>query len=121
MQVYGKGWGGPSQVIVVEAGLASMSFRYHIPQAGNTAGSIQWGFDLLDDQGEWINFSTVRSPVTSLADAESQWLEARLDGEIPQTINGKQVRQARLIVLVSSTEPVEVYVDDFKFYSMAKP
>ncbi|TNJ67839.1 DUF4838 domain-containing protein [Paenibacillus hemerocallicola] len=121
MQVYGKGWGGPSQVIVVEPGLASMSFRYHIPQAGNTAGSIQWGFDLLDDQGEWINFSTVRSPVTSLADAESQWLEARLDGEIPQTINGKQVRQARLIVLVSSTEPVEVYVDDFKFYSMAKP
>lgn len=121
MQVYGKGWGGPSQVITVEPGLASMSFRYHIPQFGNTAGSIQWGFDLLDDHGEWINFSTVRSPVTSLADAESQWLEARLDGEIPQTINGKQVRQARLIVLVSSTEPVDVFVDDFKFYSMAKP
>lgn len=121
MQVYGKGWGGPSQVITVEPGLASMSFRYHIPQGGNTDGSIQWGFDLLDDQGEWINFSTVRSPVTSLADAEAQWLEARLDGEIPQVISGKQVRQARLIVLVSSNEPVEVYVDDVEFYSIAKP
>ncbi|WP_158606427.1 DUF4838 domain-containing protein [Paenibacillus ginsengarvi] len=121
MQVYGKGWGGPSQVIAVEPGLVSLSFRYHIPQGGNTAGSIQWGFDLLDDQGEWINFSTVRSPVTSLADAESEWLEARLDGEIPQIISGKQVRQARLIVLVSTTEPVEVYLDDVKFYSVAKP
>ncbi|MBD2861206.1 DUF4838 domain-containing protein [Paenibacillus oceani] len=120
MEVYGKGWGGPSQVIAVEPGLASMSFRYHIPQGGNTAGSIQWGFDLLDDQGEWINFSTVRSPVTSIADAESQWLEARLDGEIPQILSGKQVRQARLIVLVSSIEPVEVYIDDVKFYSVAK-
>jgi hypothetical protein len=120
MEVYGKGWGGPSQVIAVEPGLASMSFRYHIPQGGNTAGSIQWGFDLLDDQGEWINFSTVRSPVTSLAGAESQWLEARLDGEIPQILSGKQVRQVRLIVLVSSIEPVEVYIDDVKFYSVAK-
>ncbi|MDF2713583.1 MAG: hypothetical protein K0R28_508 [Paenibacillus sp.] len=121
MHVYGKGWGGPSQVVSVETGLASMSFRYHIPQGGNTAGIIQWGFDLLDEQGEWINFSTVRSPVTSLAEAEDQWLEARLDGEIPLEIKGKQVRQARLIVLVSSNEPVEVYIDDVEFYSIAKP
>ncbi|MFB9753376.1 hypothetical protein ACFFNY_17565 [Paenibacillus hodogayensis] len=117
MQVYGKGWGGPTQVVDVQPGFANMKFRYHIPTGGNTAVSMQWGFDLLDAQGNWIGNSTVRSPVTRLADAEGVWLTAELSGEIPQTVRGVQVKKVRLLLLVDSVAPVEVYIDDVEFYN----
>jgi hypothetical protein len=119
MLVYGKGWGGPSQVISVEPGLASFSFRYLIPTGGNTATSMQWGYDLLDEQGNWLNFSTVRSPVTSLENAEGVWLEAKLTGEIPSMVKGIPVSKVRLNFLIESGQPIEVYIDDVKFFNAA--
>jgi hypothetical protein len=119
MMVYGKGWGGPSQVIDVQPGLVDFSFHYHMPAGGNTSASMQWGFDLLDDQGNWLNFSTVRSPVTALEDAEGVWLEARLTGEIPATVNGIAVSKVRLNFLVESAQPIELYIDDVQFYNAA--
>ncbi|MBP1996122.1 DUF4838 domain-containing protein [Paenibacillus eucommiae] len=120
MKVYGEGWGGPSQVIDVEPGLFSTSFRYHIPLGTNSDGNIQWGIDLLNEQGTWLNYNSVRSPVVDLADAEGAWLEAHLYGEIPDTINGEPVRKARLIVLVDNNAPIELYIDDVEFYSISK-
>lgn len=117
MQVYGRGWGGPTQTIDVQPGFANLKFRYHIPTGGNTAVSMQWGFDLLDAQGNWLSNSTVRSAVTSLAAAEGSWLEAELAGEIPQTVRGTGVKKVRLLMLVDSAAPVEVYIDDVQFFN----
>ncbi|MCU6710559.1 DUF4838 domain-containing protein [Paenibacillus sp. J5C_2022] len=117
MKVYGKGWGGPSQVIDVEPGMASLSFRYYMPSGSGAEVHMQWGYDLLDEQGNWLSYSTVRSPVATMEDTGGVWLEGRLRGEIPAQVKGSAVSKVRLIFLIDSTEPVELYIDDVAFYN----
>ena len=118
MSVTGIGWGGPSQLVDAQAGLAHMSFRYLAPTG--TAATVQFGFDLCDSTGALIHSSTVRSPVTTL-EPTGEWTTLTLDGEIPATVQGQPVEKLDIIFLVENSIEATVYIDTVELYVTADP
>ncbi|MGW4472655.1 DUF4838 domain-containing protein [Nonomuraea sp. NPDC004354] len=117
LRVTGQGWGGPSQVIDIEPGLARLTTTYRAP--AGTRASVQLALDLLEQNGTPITGSSVRSPVITLRPT-GVWTPLRLDCEIPATARGKQVGMVRLIFLVDSAADVSVDFDDVDLRNVAK-
>jgi hypothetical protein len=118
MSVTGIGWGGPSQLVDAQSGLAHMTFRYLAP-AGALA-TVQFGFDLCDSTGALIHSSTVRSPVTRL-EPTGEWTTLTLDGEIPATVQSQPVEKLDVIFLVENNVETTVYIDAVELYVTAEP
>ncbi|WP_431903526.1 DUF4838 domain-containing protein [Nonomuraea sp. bgisy101] len=118
LRVTGHGWGGPSQVIDIDPGLARLTAVHRTPSG--TSASVQLALDLLEQNGTPIPNSSVRSPVIAL-DPSGTWTPLRLDCEIPSTARGKEVGRVRLIFLVDSATDVTVDFDDVTLRTMAKP
>ncbi|MDF2669329.1 MAG: hypothetical protein K0R67_1635 [Paenibacillus sp.] len=116
--VEGTGWGGPGQIISAAAGFANMQVSYRtVSEVVYARDVIQLGLNLLDENGEIIKKSSVRSDIFPLSAGSGTWATAYLNGEIPEKIGSVPVKKVQAIVLVESDHPVEVYLDDVKVYN----
>lgn len=114
LRVTGAGWGGPSQIVDIDPGLAQVTARY--ATAAGSSASVQIALDLIDDTGTAIPSSSVRSPVIFLRASGS----LRLDAEIPVSARGKPVSGVELIFLVDSAADIQVDLDDIAFRTIPK-
>ncbi|GAA3409773.1 DUF4838 domain-containing protein [Paenibacillus hodogayensis] len=114
----GNGWGGPGQMVSGSGGFANMQVRYKtVSDVVYARDVIQLGLNLLDDNGNIIKSSSVRSDLFPLSAGVSTWATAYLNGEIPDKIGSVPVKKLLPIILVESDHPVEVYVDDVVLYN----
>lgn len=117
LRVSGRGWGGPSQVIDVDPGLARLTAVYRAP--AGTSASVQLALDLLDATGVMIPGSSVRSPVIPLR-GTGAWTPLLLDTEIPDKARDVPVAKVELVFLVDSAGDVTVDFDDVALYTIPK-
>ncbi|MFI6322752.1 DUF4838 domain-containing protein [Nonomuraea sp. NPDC050556] len=117
LRITGQGWGGPSQIVDVDPGLAQVTARYRAP--AGTAASVQVALDLIDTTNTPIPSSSVRSPVIFLRPT-GEWITLRFDAEIPATARNKPVDKVELILLVDSAADIQVEFDDVVLRTIAK-
>lgn len=115
----GSGWGGPGQIVPGFGGFANMKVKYKtVSDVVYARDVIQIGVNLLDENGELIKNSSVRSDIFPLsAGSSGTWATAYLNGEIPDTIGSVPVKKLLPIILVESDHPLQVYVDDVVLYN----
>jgi hypothetical protein len=114
----GSGWGGPGQMVPGSGGFANMQVRYKtVSEVVYARDVIQIGVNLLDENGDIIKNSSVRSDIFPLSAGSGTWATAYLNGEIPDKIGSVPVKKLLPIILVESDHPVQVYVDDVVLYS----
>ncbi|MBP1994293.1 DUF4838 domain-containing protein [Paenibacillus eucommiae] len=117
--VEGSGWGGPGQIIAGEGGFANMQVSYKTVSAVvYDRDVIQIGLNLLDENGDLIKKSSVRSEIFPLSAGSGTWATAYLNGEIPEKIGSVLVKKLQPVILVESDHPVEVILDDVKVYNL---
>ncbi|MBP1991882.1 DUF4838 domain-containing protein [Paenibacillus eucommiae] len=111
--------GGPFQVISPKVGPYAMRAHFRVP-AGTptTAGTIQLAINLKDAGGNELG-SIIRSNLTAVSSAASEWVTIDMAGIIPEKINGIAVSSAFVVAIVSNLEEeTELYLDDVDFYQL---
>lgn len=116
LRVAGQGWGGPSQVIDIDPGLAELTAYYRHP--GGQPASVQLALDLFNAAGTMIPGSSVRSPVSYLRQSDD-WQRLLLQAEIPATAKGQSVSMVDVIILIDSAGEIAVDLDDLQLLTVA--
>ncbi len=107
--------GGPAEMMSVKPGLLAARAFYYTPPGSQTDGSIQFGFNLIDAEGAVL--SAQKFDVEALKDTAGEWASIHQLIDIPDEINGKEVKKAQVVVIVNNlTDGTKLYIDDVEAY-----
>src|SRR5690606_17180177 len=104
--------GGVWQHVAVQPGTVTAQVYYYTDAVSE--GRIRIGMNLRDENNQ--NISALRSQDVQLAESTGEWALLSLEGEIPETVNGRKIVRAQVTVTVENSEDVPVYFDDYLFY-----
>ncbi|WP_391572524.1 DUF4838 domain-containing protein, partial [Cohnella sp.] len=108
-------YGDLSQTVPVKPGLITAKLSYFVTKQTQTVGDTWLQLDFLDEQGAVLD--TIKSNQQAYSSGRGKWNLISVMGKVPETVNGKAVKQVKVSVTVNGFfEGGELYMDDFEVY-----